>query len=40
VATVTVGLRVDDVAAQSYQFPVFSRQIQVDGRYLKADLNF
>src|SRR5579859_2058117 len=39
-APIAVGLRVDDVAAESYQFPVFSGQIQVHGRYLKADFNF
>src|SRR5262249_12569830 len=37
-APVAVGLCIDDVAAESHQFPVFTGQIQGYRRYLKTDL--
>src|SRR4029077_10347394 len=39
VAPVAVDPCIDDVAAESHQFPVFTGQIQWYRRYLKTDLN-
>jgi hypothetical protein len=39
VATIAVAHSIDQVAAEPHQGPVFTSQIQVDGRYLEANLN-